>query len=399
VRLTNGFAAAGGGIYNNGTLRLTEVSVESNTATRGGGGIYSVNTVTLHQSAVINNTANDYGGGIANDGGTLHVINSTISGNSALGTGSSGGGGAIDSYDTAPNMLFIQTTITNNTAVAPNAERSGIWQEAGTLTIRNSIIAKNIGGNCLFSGGTRSINAYNMEDASTCGFTGTYGIFADPRLLPLASNGGLTQTHALLPNSPAINGGFNADALDQTGAALTTDQRGAGFPRINGGTVDIGAVEAALSSLQVALTLQGRANPTPHASWVITAQVSVLPAGGGTPLLTQNFVTDQNGSLTIPNLPTGTYQFRIKGTHALARVFTLELLPGANSTQTNTLWEGDADGNNLVNVTDFSLLATAFSKSTGQQGFNALTDFNNDGLVNILDFSLLATNFGKSGDS
>jgi len=376
VRLTNGFAAAGGGIYNNGTLRLTEVSVESNTATRGGGGIYSVNTVTLHQSAVINNTANDYGGGIAN-----------------------AGGGAIDSYDTPPNMLFIQTTITNNTAVAPNAERSGIWQEAGTLTIRNSIIAKNIGGNCLFSGGTRSINAYNMEDASTCGFTGTYGIFADPRLLPLASNGGLTQTHALLPNSPAINGGFNADALDQTGAALTTDQRGAGFPRINGGTVDIGAVEAALSSLQVALTLQGRANPTPHASWVITAQVSVLPAGGGTPLLTQNFVTDQNGSLTIPNLPTGTYQFRIKGTHALARVFTLELLPGANSTQTNTLWEGDADGNNLVNVTDFSLLATAFSKSTGQQGFNALTDFNNDGLVNILDFSLLATNFGKSGDS
>ncbi|WP_232101327.1 right-handed parallel beta-helix repeat-containing protein [Gimesia panareensis] len=57
----------------------------------------------------------------------------------------------------------------------------------------------------------------------------------------LKDNGGLTQTHALLPGSAAINAGTNNIAID---AELTTDQRGAGFARIIYGIVDIGAFEA-----------------------------------------------------------------------------------------------------------------------------------------------------------
>jgi hypothetical protein len=69
----------------------------------------------------------------------------------------------------------------------------------------------------------------------------------NPRIGPLANNGGPSQTHALLPNSPAIDNGSNILA---TGAGLTTDQRGPGFPRFVDGnadstaTVDIGAFEA-----------------------------------------------------------------------------------------------------------------------------------------------------------
>ena len=52
------------------------------------------------------------------------------------------------------------------------------------------------------------------------------------------------QHHRLIGGSPAINAGRNALAKDPlTNATLTTDQRGAGFPRINFGTVDMGAVE------------------------------------------------------------------------------------------------------------------------------------------------------------
>lgn len=50
-------------------------------------------------------------------------------------------------------------------------------------------------------------------------------------------------THALLVGSPAINAGSNALAVDQNGSPLTFDQRGAGFSRISGGSVDIGAFE------------------------------------------------------------------------------------------------------------------------------------------------------------
>ena len=59
---------------------------------------------------------------------------------------------------------------------------------------------------------------------------------ACPRLAPLLENGGSTRTHALLPGSPAIDAGNNAENLD-------TDQRGTGFDRIVGVKADIGAYE------------------------------------------------------------------------------------------------------------------------------------------------------------
>ena len=65
-------------------------------------------------------------------------------------------------------------------------------------------------------------------------------LHAEPLLLPLANNGGPTRTHALSIGSPAVDAGNNV-------ANLTTDQRGAGFPRVLGGTADIGAFEGVLA--------------------------------------------------------------------------------------------------------------------------------------------------------
>jgi hypothetical protein len=53
---------------------------------------------------------------------------------------------------------------------------------------------------------------------------------------PLLNNGGPTPTHALNPNSPAINSGSNL-------LSLATDQRGATYSRVVAGTADIGAFE------------------------------------------------------------------------------------------------------------------------------------------------------------
>ena len=74
----------------------------------------------------------------------------------------------------------------------------------------------------------------------------------DPQLGPLADNGGFTLTHALLEGSPAIDAGdvglIAADIADIDGDGDTSepipfDQRGAGFQRVGGTQVDIGAVE------------------------------------------------------------------------------------------------------------------------------------------------------------
>ena len=64
----------------------------------------------------------------------------------------------------------------------------------------------------------------------------------DPRLEPLADNGGPTKTHALRPTSPALEAGFNF-----TGVPF--DQRGTGYARVSGPNTDIGAFEFDLDDL------------------------------------------------------------------------------------------------------------------------------------------------------
>src|SRR5262249_43717602 len=54
------------------------------------------------------------------------------------------------------------------------------------------------------------------------------------------SNGGLTQTHAILADSPCIDAGSNS-------AGLSTDQRGSGYARVIGKAPDIGAFEVQMT--------------------------------------------------------------------------------------------------------------------------------------------------------
>ena len=81
----------------------------------------------------------------------------------------------------------------------------------------------------------------DIDVTTGASITGTNNLLNyDPLLGPLANNGGPTLTHLPQSNSPCINTGTNPNNL-------VNDQRGPGFPRIQGLT-DIGAVE--LPSLQ-----------------------------------------------------------------------------------------------------------------------------------------------------
>src|SRR5438552_13934406 len=69
----------GGGIRNQGTLTLVNSTVTGNSANSGGGGIFNQGTLTLINSIVAGNSTRtgSSGGGIAN-GGTLTLTGSTI---------------------------------------------------------------------------------------------------------------------------------------------------------------------------------------------------------------------------------------------------------------------------------------------------------------------------------
>jgi len=219
--------------------------------------------------------------------------------------------------------------------------------------------------------------------------TNTSNLTGDPNL------GALTGSPAYFPlnvGSSAINTGSNA--LVPFG--ITLDQ--AGNPRISGGTVDRGAFEFATTAttLTLQLTLQSRPAP-PTTQHVATVHVQLRPTAGGVAVWSGDATSNTSGQVTLSGLPTGTYTLWVKGTHTLARTQAITLGASANTGTTAVLLEGDTNDSNLINVTDFSLLATAFGKTTGQVGFNSQADFNGDGIVNVTDFSLLATNFNQSG--
>ena len=101
------------------------------------------------------------------------------------------------------------------------------------MTVTNTVIVASTSGNCSAS---LADGGHNLEYgvgtvSSTCGFTAPSDQTGDPRLGPLANNGGPTQTFALLPGSPAIAHG-DSTVCDATGTGKVNgiDQRGVTRP-------------------------------------------------------------------------------------------------------------------------------------------------------------------------
>lgn len=213
----------GGGIFNNGTVTVTNSTITGNTAANQGGGIHNANTLTVTSSTITSNTATNGGGGIASNTAAT-VTNSTISGNT---TTSFGGG--IGSSGT---LTVTNSTIVRN--IAPAGWGGGIYKwVGGTATFTNSVVADNgVGADCV---GAITNSGGNIDKDSTCtGFTHSVTMVQGTGFSALASNGGPTQTHALLAGSAAID-------TAPTCAGLTTDQRGTARPQ--GSACDVGAYE------------------------------------------------------------------------------------------------------------------------------------------------------------
>ncbi|MFN6465884.1 MAG: DUF4347 domain-containing protein [Nostoc sp. DedVER02] len=257
----NTASGSGGGIYNyqSASVSLNNSSVSGNSASQGGGGIYNGNILNLNNSTVSDNQAS-FGGGIANPGyvyfsSSATVTNSTISGNKSL----ENGGGIYNggSYNNADALTLINSTVTNNTSDSDSngtGNGGGVFNYTQRFVVGNTLIAGNsdksisdiinpdVTGSFKDSGNNLIGNNTGSNGFITSTLVGTSASPIDPKLGLLQNNGGVTLTHALLGDSPAIDAGNNR----LVGA--TTDQRGAEFERISGATVDIGAYEVQSTS-------------------------------------------------------------------------------------------------------------------------------------------------------
>jgi CSLREA domain-containing protein len=228
VTVQNGSAEQGGGArVEGGTLKLVECTVTANQAADTGGGIDNdFGILEVERSTISGNVAHNTGGGVENSG-TASFRNATVSGNTAdvLGGGISNLGSA-----TLNNSTVVTNTLT------------GVDND-GQLVFMNSLIANNAGPDCQGTLTSRGFNLIRIVDG--CTFDGdTSGdlLNMDPALGPLADNGGPTFTHALLAGSAALDAANPTTPGSPDPACEATDQRGVTRPQ--GPRCDIGAYEA-----------------------------------------------------------------------------------------------------------------------------------------------------------
>jgi hypothetical protein len=188
----------GGALFSSGDLAMTNSTLAANAAMGGASGIGGIGSRGSGGNAL--------GGGLHSTGNSeLNFV--TFGRNESI-----GGDG-----------LFVVVGVGGNLAVP-----------SGHLSLRNSILdhTSSSGAQC---DGTFVDNGHNISSDDACALTGPGSLNGvDPRLGPLAANGGLTLTMALLEGSPAIDG---ADETD----CIAIDQRG--LPRPAAVRCDIGAYE------------------------------------------------------------------------------------------------------------------------------------------------------------
>jgi hypothetical protein len=271
----NARSESGGGIHNSGELSLTNCTVTGNLA-YSGGGIYSVNQIHLSRCTLNNNGSSSSGGGLyvyvsdpdpvaGGIGGVsvsnLSMLNCTVSGNTAGITHGDGGGLVLHAQcNTSLSKLAAELT---NVTIADNSANgvgAGLYQLAETtetdsavilLKVKNSILANGTSNNYRTAiNGTKAAlvleRSHTLCQDNDMNISGESNLNnTDPLLNVLASNGGDTQTHALLAGSPAKNAGTT------DGIQHVTDQRGR--PHMDG--PDMGSFESQSEGVTLKLTL------------------------------------------------------------------------------------------------------------------------------------------------
>ena len=307
--ILTGNSAANGGALNNAAsatpsvpavLTIINCVISNNASTSSGGAMQNFSTSTLHLigSTVSGNTSAGTGiAGAFQANGGVTITNSTFSGNSAA----SGTGGGVY-YNGTMGLVMTNSTITNNSSLngGGGLNRTGT---TATVALRNNIIAGN-------NGAAASPDALGLVTSQGNNIIGNVGTSTgwiasdlqnvDPMLGSLADNGGFSNTHLPQAGSPAINAGQNCvvDASCSANNApvpVATDQRG--ITRPQGGTVDIGSVEVAAAAANV--TVSGRV--LSQISYVPRALVTISNKGG----VVASDTTNTFGNFTLTGVPSG----------------------------------------------------------------------------------------------
>jgi hypothetical protein len=293
-----GGSGLGGAIFNHrGTVALINCTLSANTA-QGGDGGYADDGEPLYLPYT-GMGGSGFGGGIFNLNGALSLTSCTVASNTTI-------------PGTTPTWFYSNSGHVSTNDPTGSADGGAVYNLAygnkiedgsasiATVTLFNTILATSVGAsNNLVNNevngsqtniATVTFSAKNLVTShvdlsgGTC--LGAPTVTVDPKLGPLAKNGGPTPTMALLFGSPAIDQGLSN--------GLLTDERGSSRPVLlansfvaaGGDGSDIGAFEFSAPVLAIAKVPSGirLSWSTNYPGYVVAWQATSQPSGAWTHL-------------------------------------------------------------------------------------------------------------------
>jgi chitodextrinase len=154
-------------------------------------------------------------------------------------------------------------------------------------------------------------------------------------------------------------------------------------------------------TVNISVVLQGGSRPPE--GWEVPITIRFFNPGANvmtdTPIHEfHSTTTKSDGTATCQcaGVMPGIYDITAASQHTLMNVKRDVVVSGpSTAVDMGNLLEGNANGDGIINISDFGILAVSYMKTEGQPGYDARADFDRNGIVNISDFGLLAVNYMK----
>ncbi|MCE9557789.1 MAG: hypothetical protein K8R88_02445 [Armatimonadetes bacterium] len=261
--------------------------------------------------------------------------------------------------------------------------------------------------------GARNLTITNPDGQTSVG-TGALTVVTSGNPVPTLSIVSPTPIHVLSPSATLTVTGTNfvagsvvrwngsdrvttfGSSTSLTAALTATDLNTTGSfpvtvfnPAPGGGTSGSANVQVAGTTLNQVVTLLDHISAGNR-----PVTVELRNVGSTTPL--QTFTpTLSGGSYSIPvSIAPGNYDVAVRGASWLRKVSSSVSFSGFIATAPAvTLTNGDVDGNNVVDLSDYTTLVVAFNGGPGP------ADLNGDGTVDLTDYTILVVSFNAIGDN
>lgn len=132
----------------------------------------------------------------------------------------------------------------------------------------------------------------------------------------------------------------------------------------------------------------------------LPVEIEIRAVGGSTAIVSQTVSLDASSNYTLTaDIAAGNYDVLAKGPHWLRKRRPNQALTGSSTTGVNlSLYGGDCNGDNVVDIADYAQLSAAYGSVLGDSNYDPDADLTGDESVDIADFALVSSNWNREGE-